>query len=343
MPIDAAVIPQSVLPPVMTATTNNFRALFFSDLHLGSLGSKAETFLNCLRELTTNANKPKKIYIVGDFVELLIKVQFTEADIAVIDKLIDLADSGIQIRIIKGNHDQTIEEFARCAHEVTGDDYDRAMRQRLARLFEHPKVKVKNKRTHTAADGKGYRVTHAHEFDPIIRAGNLFGLWGKTVSKTLCDKLDCRGTRLKEPFFKLSAWIARRLTDKFSLAKFVNNVGFGGSFILPTLVFASLESTNDRIQHDAANGIPNGRTEPYDGHILGHEHKARMLQKGKLSYINIGDFVGNDTFAAEAQDGSIALYRWTEKGVQPFVNPTQRIPKRVGADYINTAPPVLHP
>ncbi len=338
-PFDSTMVQAGNAPGMEQAAAEHFRTLFFSDLHLGSVGSKAEMFLACLQQLTVlKRNKPEKIYIVGDFVELLVKVKFRDADIAVISRLIDLANNGIEIRIIKGNHDQNIVAFAKSAKEVTDDEYDQAMRQSLRQLFKNVNVKVRNKRTHTTIDGQGYRITHGHEFDPIIRAGNFFGLWGSTASKTLCEKLDCRGTRLKEPLFMLSSWIARRITNKFSLAKFINNIGFGGKFILPTLVLASLESTNDRIEHDARLGISIGRDTPYAGHVVGHEHFPRIMQRGKLSYINIGDFVGNDTFAAELQDGSIVLRRWTDKGVRPFANPIHRIPAKVNAKYINCVP-----
>ena len=78
------------------------RALFLSDLHLGSLGCRADLVLEFLHR-----NTAPIIYLVGDILDIWhpLRVHWTAAHDAIIDHLCHQAAAGVQLAYLVGNHD----------------------------------------------------------------------------------------------------------------------------------------------------------------------------------------------------------------------------------------------
>ncbi|MEZ9234528.1 UDP-2,3-diacylglucosamine diphosphatase [Shewanella sp. 10N.286.52.A9] len=87
-----------------------FNALWISDVHLGSVDCKAEYLLDLLNQTHTN-----KLYLVGDIIDIWAlkrKVYWPESHNLVLQKLIQLAQSGIEIKFIPGNHDEEFKAYS---------------------------------------------------------------------------------------------------------------------------------------------------------------------------------------------------------------------------------------
>ena len=84
-------------------------ALFISDVHLGSKGSKAEELLQTLK-----LYKPKTLYLVGDIIDgwLLKRRHFwPQSHTNVIRKILSFSKNGAQVVYITGNHDDFLRSY----------------------------------------------------------------------------------------------------------------------------------------------------------------------------------------------------------------------------------------
>ena len=85
------------------------KALFVSDLHLGSKGSNDVQFLELLKQY-----KPDKLFLVGDFIDgwLLRKRHYwPQTHTNVVQKVLKLSKKGTQVIYITGNHDDFLRSY----------------------------------------------------------------------------------------------------------------------------------------------------------------------------------------------------------------------------------------
>ncbi len=122
------------------------RAIFLSDIHLGTRGCQAERLLEFLRE-----HEAEYIFLVGDIVDFWAMsrgIHWTAAQNTVVQKLLRRARHGEKIFLIPGNHDEALREYDDTAF---GD------------------IHVVREYVHTAADGRRYLLIHGDEFDQVTR------------------------------------------------------------------------------------------------------------------------------------------------------------------------------
>ena len=123
-----------------------YRAVWISDIHLGTKGCQAEYLLDFLRVVECD-----DLYLVGDIIDIwrLKRAWYWEqAQNDVIQKLLRKARKGTRVHLISGNHDEKLRDFGR--HEFGNVD-----------LVEEA--------VHEAADGKRYLVLHGDQFDAVVR------------------------------------------------------------------------------------------------------------------------------------------------------------------------------
>jgi UDP-2,3-diacylglucosamine pyrophosphatase LpxH len=122
------------------------RAIFLSDIHLGTRGCQAERLLDFLRH-----HDSEYLYLVGDIVDFWAmkrSIHWTAAQNTVVQKVLRSARKGTRVVFVPGNHDEALREYvgitfgdirleADCIHEtadgrrfllVHGDDYDQVTR-----------------------------------------------------------------------------------------------------------------------------------------------------------------------------------------------------------------------
>lgn len=86
------------------------KAIFISDVHLGSKGSNSEDLLKVLKKY-----EPEKLFIVGDFIDgwLLKKRMFWNQSFTnVIRKILSLSKKGTDVIYITGNHDDFLRSYS---------------------------------------------------------------------------------------------------------------------------------------------------------------------------------------------------------------------------------------
>ncbi|MBV9556374.1 MAG: metallophosphoesterase, partial [Pseudolabrys sp.] len=96
-------------PIVTESITRKYRALFISDVHLGTRGCQAERLLDFLR-----FHEAETIYLVGDIVDgwaLQSSWYWPQQHNDVVQKLLRQARKGARLIYIPGNHDEFLRGY----------------------------------------------------------------------------------------------------------------------------------------------------------------------------------------------------------------------------------------
>jgi UDP-2,3-diacylglucosamine pyrophosphatase LpxH len=91
-------------PPVQ-----RYRAIFLSDIHLGTAGCKAEHLLDFLRH-----NESEDLFLVGDIIDgwaLRSRFYWPQSHNDVIQKILRKARKGTRVIYVPGNHDEVARQF----------------------------------------------------------------------------------------------------------------------------------------------------------------------------------------------------------------------------------------
>jgi UDP-2,3-diacylglucosamine pyrophosphatase LpxH len=173
--------------PGESATTKHYRAIFISDLHLGTPGCQAEALLEFLKTHSCDT-----LYLVGDIIDgwqLRRKWYWPQAHNDVVQKLLRKARKGCRVIYVPGNHDEFSRDFL--DHSFGG-------------------VEVVESAVHVTADGKKLWVIHGDYFDGVIQ----FAKWLAYLGDTLYDwalkanrHLNYMRGRLGMPYWSLSAYL----------------------------------------------------------------------------------------------------------------------------------------
>jgi UDP-2,3-diacylglucosamine pyrophosphatase LpxH len=164
-----------------------YRAVFISDLHLGTPGCQAAALLEFLRHHTCDS-----LYLVGDIVDgwqLRRRWFWPQLHNDVVQKLLRQARKGCRIVFVPGNHD----EFARAfeGHSFGG-------------------IQVVNEAVHTTADGRSLWVIHGDYFDGVIQCAKWLAYLGDNLyefSLKLNRYLNSLRARAGLPYWSLSAYL----------------------------------------------------------------------------------------------------------------------------------------
>jgi len=164
-----------------------YRAIFISDIHLGTAGCQAQALLGFLK-----THPSDHLYLVGDIVDgwqLRRRWFWPQSHNDVVQKLLRRARKGCKVVFIPGNHD----EFARgfLGHEFGG-------------------IEVRDDAVHTTADGKRLWVTHGDYFDGVIQCAKWLAYLGDNLYEftlKLNRYLNGLRARLGLPYWSLSAYL----------------------------------------------------------------------------------------------------------------------------------------
>lgn len=123
------------------------RALFLADLHLGTIGSRADLILEFL-----SAHTAETIFLVGDIFDVWdpLVVRWTEAERRIVDLLRQRAEEGSRLIYLRGNHDAA----------YMGDGCTTPHRAEIALPVEPMDETV-----HEAGDGRRFLVIHGDVCD----------------------------------------------------------------------------------------------------------------------------------------------------------------------------------
>jgi len=183
----------------VTEATRRVRALFISDVHLGSRACKAEQLLDFLRHHDADT-----IYLVGDIVDgwqLRSGWHWPQAHNDVIQKLLRKARQGSRLIYIPGNHDEFLRDYF-------GTHFGGVVVTECA--------------THVAADGRRYVVTHGDQFDRSVRRARHFAGLGDYARMPLVaanSLVNIVRRCLSLPSWSLSQWAKHKVKDAFNYVR----------------------------------------------------------------------------------------------------------------------------
>lgn len=177
----------------------HYRAMFLSDVHLGTRGCQAELLLDFLKQ-----NEADKVFLVGDIVDgwrLKSGWFWPQAHNDVVQKFLRKVRKGTQVVYIPGNHD----EFLR--------DYEG---------MNFGGIEIQTEAIYQAADGKRYLVLHGDKYDVVVR--NIrwlayLGDWAYDLAITLNTVIGYVRRHFGLSYWSFSGW------SKSKVKRAVNYIG----------------------------------------------------------------------------------------------------------------------
>ena len=169
------------------------RAIFLSDIHLGTRGCQAELLLDFLKR-----NECDQLYLVGDIVDgwrLKRWWYWPQAHNDVVQKIMRKARKGTDVVYIAGNHDE-------------------AARQYFKLTFGG--VRVEEDAIHLTPDGRKLLVIHGDQFDGIVRYARwlaILGDWAYASALRLNTMFNWARRKLGLPYWSLSAFLKHRVKN----------------------------------------------------------------------------------------------------------------------------------
>ena len=164
--MEAAISRESAIAPVSPGLpaqdeedegrpTLRFRAIFISDVHLGTPGCQAALLLDFLRH-----TESRDLYLVGDIIDgwqLKRRWYWHQTHNDVVQKVLRKARKGTRVTYVAGNHDE-------------------AMRHFLGLAFGG--IDIRDEAEHVTADGQRMLVTHGDLFDAVVQGAKLLAYVG---------------------------------------------------------------------------------------------------------------------------------------------------------------------
>lgn len=135
-----------------------YRAIWISDLHLGTPGCKAEFLLDFLRH-----HECRYLYLVGDIIDgwQLRKNWFwRQSHNDVVQKILRKARKGTQVVYVAGNHDEVMRQFVGLSF---GD------------------IQIVDECKHTLLDGRELWVIHGDLFDGVVQHAKWLAYLGDSL------------------------------------------------------------------------------------------------------------------------------------------------------------------
>ncbi len=175
---------------------SRYRALFISDVHLGTRTAQAEALLDFLRH-----NEADTIYLVGDIVDfwrVRRGAHWPQSHNDVLQKLLRRVRKGVRVVFIPGNHDEAIRDF--CGMHFGG-------------------IEIQQTATHHTANGKRYLVMHGDEFDVVVRTAKwlaFLGDRGYELALWLNNPLNWLRRHFGFGYWSLSAYLKNRVKQAVS-------------------------------------------------------------------------------------------------------------------------------
>jgi UDP-2,3-diacylglucosamine pyrophosphatase LpxH len=137
------------------STTVHVRALFISDVHLGTRTAQADRLLDLLRCCEADT-----VYLVGDIIDFW-RVRrgpiWPQSHNDVLQKLMRKVRKGTRLVLIPGNHDEGLRDYAG---------------------MQFGGIEIHRDCVHVTALGRRYVVMHGDEFDVVVRTARWLALLG---------------------------------------------------------------------------------------------------------------------------------------------------------------------
>ncbi len=175
------------------SAVNHYRAIWISDIHLGTRGCKADFLLDFLKHTESDY-----LYLVGDIIDcwrLRRAWYWHQSHNDVVQKLLRKARKGTHVVYVPGNHDEPLRDYVE---------------------MQFGGVTVVEEAIHTTADGKRLLILHGDKFDGIVKYARWLAILGDhayTAILTVNHWFNLARRQLGLPYWSLSAWLKGRVKD----------------------------------------------------------------------------------------------------------------------------------
>lgn len=176
--------------------SQRYRAIFVSDVHLGTRGCKAHYLLDFLRHTESDV-----LYLVGDIIDgwaLRKNVHWPQAHNDVVQKVLRKARKGTRVVYVPGNHDEAARQYA-------GLDFGG--------------VAIREDDVHVTAGGRRLWVVHGDFADGVMRHARWLAYVGDAAyefSLWLNHHLNRLRMRFGRPYWSLSQYLKHRVKNAVS-------------------------------------------------------------------------------------------------------------------------------
>ena len=173
-----------------------FRAIWISDLHLGTAACQAAALLDFLR-----LTESKYLYLVGDIVDgwgLRRRWFWPQTHNDVVQKLLRKARKGTSVVYIPGNHDAFGRHFTEASFGG---------------------IEVRHEAIHETADGRRLLVVHGDLFDGVIQCARWLAFVGDRLYMAALHVnrwLNALRARLGFPHWSLSQFLKQKVKNAVS-------------------------------------------------------------------------------------------------------------------------------
>lgn len=168
-----------------------YRAVFISDLHLGTPGCQAQALMDFLKH-----HPSQTLYLVGDIIDgwqLRRRWHWPQAHNDVVQKLLRRSRKGCRVIYVPGNHDEFARQFL--GHQFGG-------------------IEVVEEAVHVMADGRRLWVIHGDYFDAVVQCAKWLAYVGDNLyelSLRLNRHLNSLRARLGLPYWSLSQYLKHKV------------------------------------------------------------------------------------------------------------------------------------
>jgi len=169
------------------------RAVFLSDIHLGTRGCQAELLLDFLRK-----NESEYLYLVGDIVDgwrLKRWWYWPQAHNDVVQKILRKARKGTIVIYIPGNHDEAARQYCQ---------------------LTFGEVRVQEEAIHVQPNGRRLLVIHGDRFDGIVRYARwlaILGDWAYATALRINTAFNWGRRKLGLSYWSLSAYLKHKVKN----------------------------------------------------------------------------------------------------------------------------------
>ena len=168
-----------------------YRAIFISDVHLGTKTAQVDALLDFLKEADAET-----IYLVGDIIDgwrLKKSWHWPQSHNDVVQKLLRKARKGTRIILVPGNHDEFLRDFQES--HLGG-------------------IEITDRIIHQGMDGQRYLVIHGDQFDAVVMHARwlaFVGDWAYEIALFLNQKIGFIRRKLGLTYWSFSAWAKHRV------------------------------------------------------------------------------------------------------------------------------------
>jgi UDP-2,3-diacylglucosamine pyrophosphatase LpxH len=196
IPLPAAGVEEDAGDDQDAGGTLRFRAIFISDLHLGTPGCQAGALLDFLRRTESDY-----LFLVGDIIDgwqLKRRWYWHQLHNDVAQKILRKARKGTRVVYIPGNHDEAIRHFIDVAFGG---------------------IVIQKEAVHCTRLGKRLLVTHGDLFDGVVQCAKWLAYLGDrlyTMTLRLNHQVNVLRTRLGLPHWSLSQFLKHKVRNAVS-------------------------------------------------------------------------------------------------------------------------------